>query len=190
MFASVALGQMAISPGRRTGAVASNSTRINLGVQVTDTNETGDMNVQLYFAVKTPAGTFHVDSCSVRLHSQGVAGKHLECGLYTANVISPANILCHGSYTETGATGDQVITIPLSGCGTLAGNTAYVIFENTDDSTLSYDDYNCGGSCSGANFSATMQSSYSDSIITYGTYPSYPSGAGAGYQFTEYITIH
>lgn len=157
-----------------------------VGVTSIATYAASENGIDLFTAIKTGATTYHVLSCTVPFSGHGTAGDHLECGVYLNSGSAPSTLLCYGSYTETGSE-PSPITIPLSGCGTLAASTGYWEFINTDDAALDYGTYSCGGTCTGTFPAQTTPGDYF--FETYGVHPSSPAVSASTTQLANTLSL-
>lgn len=165
MFSTMARGQV-------LQVVPTQAPIITLGVTGVDSYVSGENGIDFFMAIKTDGTTHHLLYCTVPIGGHGTAGKHVECGLYANSGGAPSSLICVGQYTETGSETTS-ISIPVAGCGTLAANTGYWEFANTDDSSFLYATYSCGSTCTGTFPAQTTPSDYF--LETYGSYASSPA---------------
>lgn len=149
----------------------------------------------IYAVTGTASGGYNITGCVVNQGTAAVtSGSHTACvvNLATSPTTQSANALCSGTYTNTGSTG-TIAQIAMSGCPTLAANTAYWISSITDDplqpSGLGFND--CGSTCTGGPPTlgvGTYASFYFGG--TYGTYTGMPTILNKGLdQVTQYLTL-
>lgn len=181
-----------------TGALGSTAytcspagTQYQLGTTVVPTSYGAGQNiiVDTYITTGTNTGGYNVLTGNIYISTGGTTGDHIDVGLVAAPTATTQGTswICHGTYTETGATG--WISIPITGCGTLSPNTHYWAAYNTNDNGLNTGRYNCGSTCSGGSTTASY-GGFSVSS-TYGTYTGLTTSltGPATTQVTEYITM-
>jgi hypothetical protein len=144
-----------------------------------------------YVVTGANAAGYSVNSCSTYVGAIGQTAYKIDCVVIAAagTTTTASSVLCHGTYTET-TSPNAFVSIPLTGCGTLAASTGYWIGINTNDNSVQAGFYNCGGSCTGSAGSATYQAWYE--TVTYGTYTGLPTAAMTGVgnlQSSTYLTV-
>jgi hypothetical protein len=124
--------------------------------------------------------------------------KNTDIGINTAPTATTegTTALCHATYTNNSSTSPGCVTVPLTGCGTLAANTPYWLWTITNDPIASSPLYfsNCGGSCSGSAPTTEGVGTYGRFYLhgTYGTYtgmsPAFTGGPVTAGQPSVYLS--
>ena len=201
--AGVVTGQAAGS----TNLTASVSTGVvtHAGATIEDTAGTtspGYINAT-YVVLGNQTGGYTGETCSFFLPTGTLTvGAKYDCGLIAATSASTMapSWSCLGTYTVTGAAAPNTfVTVPMSGCGTLAAGSAWWLALNTNQAGVSAAGFtSCGGAaCAGAAPTSAGTGSYPCAYVAapYGTYSGltatlHTGGCGAGaVQSAQYVAL-
>lgn len=108
----------------------------------------------VYAVTSTASGGYTVQSCSMNITAgaivTGSASTDCVVALAPTSTTIASTPICHGTYSNGGNTsGPGVVTVPMTGCGTLTPSTAYWIGVITNDplGPSPYAFWDCGGGC-------------------------------------------
>jgi len=179
------------SPVQMTGQ-CTYSTTANIITGTTTQDQVSSSAVNVYSADYFIVGSSAITPQTATIYiGTGTSGSKIDVGITqaTSPTAQSTNVLCYATITESGQA-NQLITVPITGCGTLAAGYTGFVWMNTNDPALTVGKQDCGGSCSGSATSTT----YGDcsSTVTYGTYTgigtAFSSTCPGQYQRLQYIT--
>jgi len=148
------------------------------------------------YAISPPYATT-VGNCHFFLPTGTITlGAHYDCLIITAPTATTeaSALTCHATYTTTSTSAPNAfVSLPITGCGTIAASTPYWVATNTNDSSgPNFGFWNCGGSCGATAPTTYGTGTYSSYwvAINYGTYTGLPSSLSANtYQVSQYVDL-
>jgi hypothetical protein len=142
------------------GAIPQNLGDFNLG-QLSISNEPGG-TINTEVTINTPftlATASTINSCSFYLGNYSNVTFKIGCGIVAAPTATTQSetVLCSAAYSEVGGPVNGTVTLPLTGCGTLAAGNYWVIEFTNDGGFVSLGTTGtCGSACGNPSFSGLI----------------------------------